>query len=140
VIPRAVLDSNVAISTLLFTGGWLAWMRPAWQQGRFLPLAGRETLDELLRVLGYPKFGLDADEIIVLLGDYVPWVEVLTMIEVPGRDLVAPDPDDQKFLDLAAAGSARYLVTGDAGLLTVPSSGPLEIVTPEAFRTLMAHT
>lgn len=58
IAPRVVLDSNVVLSALLFSRGRLAWIRAAWQGGRFVPLASKPTVEELIRVLGYPKFRL----------------------------------------------------------------------------------
>ena len=56
---RAVLDSNVVLSALVF-GRRLFWLRRAWASGAVTPIACRETVTELLRVLAYPKFRLDA--------------------------------------------------------------------------------
>lgn len=52
---RVVLDTNVMVSILLFRrelGKLAVW----WQEGRIVPVVTRETFDELLRVLRYPKF------------------------------------------------------------------------------------
>jgi putative PIN family toxin of toxin-antitoxin system len=110
-------------------------MRAAWRQGHFTPLASRSTLDELIRVLGYPKFRLDAGEVLALLEDYVPFSETVPQGPPAGAVPRAPDPDDQKFLDLAVAGRASFLVTGDAALRAVAPPPGLEIVTPQAFHT-----
>ncbi|MEO6623401.1 MAG: PIN domain-containing protein, partial [Nitrospirales bacterium] len=59
---RVVLDTNVVVSALLFRSGRLAWLREAWTSGRVVPVLGRETLAELMRVLAYPQFGLDAED------------------------------------------------------------------------------
>jgi len=137
---RVVLDSNVVLSALVFARGSLAWMRPAWRQGRFVPLAPRSTLEELIRVLGYPNFALDADEVMALLADYVPFTE--TVPDGPGAAAAvrAPDPEDQKFLDLAVVGRAAFLVTGDAALLGMTPPAGLEIVSPSVFHSkLGAH-
>lgn len=134
---RVVLDSNVVLSALLFSTGRLSWLRIAWQAGAILPLASRETLDELIRVLGYPKFRLDVAEITALLGDYVPFV---VTVAVPREGLgapSAPDPDDQKFLDLAMAGNAAWVVTGDRALLTVTLPEGKRVVSPGVLRELL---
>jgi len=132
---RVVLDSNVVLSALVFPRGSLAWMRSAWRQGRFVPLASRSTLEELIRVLGYPKFELDADEVMALLADYVPFTETVREPAAPGPVPEAPDADDQKFLDLAVAGRAALLVTGDAALLGVTPPAGLQIVNPSVFHS-----
>jgi predicted nucleic acid-binding protein len=56
--PRVVLDTNVVVSALVFGTGRLAEMRIAWQGERLLPLVSKATVEELLRVLAYPKFQL----------------------------------------------------------------------------------
>ena len=75
-VPRAVLDTNVVISALLFAGGGTARLRHAWQAGRLLPLLSTATAQELMRVLAYPKFKLTAADQQELLADYLPWAEV----------------------------------------------------------------
>ena len=138
--PRVVLDSNVVLSALLFPRGTLSWMRGAWRQGRFTPLTSRSTLDELIRALGYPKFQLDEDEVMALLEDYVPFTETVPEGPTAGAVPRAPDPDDQKFLDLALAGRASFLVTGHAALRTVASPAGLEIVSPQEFHAKLGLT
>jgi predicted nucleic acid-binding protein len=47
------------------------------------------------------------------------------------------DPHDRPFLELAVAGKANYLVTGDTDLLDLASGFARPIVTPAAFLDLM---
>jgi hypothetical protein len=54
---RAVFDTNVVVSALVF-GGRLRWLRAAWAAQAVTPVVCRETVTELLRVLAYPKFHL----------------------------------------------------------------------------------
>ena len=75
---RAVLDTNVLISALLFDQGLLGWVRPCWQSGRLAPVLAQPTLRELLRVLAYPKFCLDPSDRERLLEDLLPWCESWT--------------------------------------------------------------
>ena len=67
---RAVLDTNIVLSALLFASGRLAPIRLAWQRSAFSPLLSRATTEELVRTLGYPKFGLtltERDELLPVL-------------------------------------------------------------------------
>ncbi len=117
--PRVVLDTNVVLSALLFGGGPAARVRAGWQSGRFVPLASAATAQELVRVLGYPKFRLSAAEQTELLADFIPWVEV---VEIPTPTPQVPpcrDPLDLPFLHLAVTGKARALVSGDRDLLAL---------------------
>ena len=54
--PRVVLDTNCLVSALLFSKQPLAWLRHSWQNGDIIPLASKETVSELIRVLAYPKW------------------------------------------------------------------------------------
>ncbi len=120
--PRVVLDTNVVLSALLFGGGLVARIRAGWQAARFVPLASRATADELVRVLGYPKFGLAPAEQAELLSDYLPWVQVVHVPDPPPAVPACRDPYDVPFLQLAVAGKARALVSGDRALLALAGS------------------
>ena len=115
---RVVLDTNVLVSALLFEKGRLAWIRHGWQGGRFRPVLAQPTTLELLRVLGYPKFGLTPDEIERLLGELLPWSETWQNA-LASTEPLCRDPQDQVFLDLALGGRANALVSGDADLLAL---------------------
>lgn len=131
---RVVLDTNVLVSALLFRGGRLAWLREAWQRGRIVPLAARETVEELLRVLEYPKFRLTMEDRQELLADFLPFAEIVAPPKKPARLPVCRDPDDVMFLQAAVAGNADALVTGDSDLLALSGQTGLAILTPEALR------
>ena len=132
--PRVVLDTSAVISALVFGAGPAARLRRAWQAGRFVPLASTETAGELVRVLAYPKFKLTADEQHELLADYVPWVEVVRMPDLPPRVPACRDPFDLPFLRLAVAGKAHALVSGDRDLLALAGTpGLCPVLGVDAF-------
>lgn len=91
-----------------------------------------ETLDELRRVLAYPEFRLDAAAQAGLLARYRA---LSRLTDTPACNLNLPrcsDPDDQMFLELAAAVAADFLVSKDKALLKLKGRiGPgFRIVTP----------
>jgi len=131
VTRRVVLDTNVVLSALLFTAGRLAWMRHAWQRQQLQPLICKETVNELLRVLAYPKFRLAAREQRDLLADFLPHADVVEL-PTPWPDLPAcRDKKDQVFLVLAHVAKADALVTGDADILAMRDAFPGLIVAPD---------
>jgi uncharacterized protein len=137
-VPRVVLDTNVVLSALVFARAATAPLRAGWQAGRFRPLASTDTVRELVRVLAYPKFRLDAQEQQELLADYLPWTEVVTVPVPPPKVPACRDPHDLPFLHLAVAGGADALVTGAADLLALVQPGSkarprLRILTVQAF-------
>lgn len=137
---RVVFDTNVVVSALLFSRGRLAWLRDVWRDARAVPLVSRPTAAELLRVLGYPKFGLTAAEQESLLMDYLPFAEV---VAPPARKPLLPpcrDPHDQPFLELVVAAGANALISGDADLLSLTSCGVVPIIAPEALRQMLGES
>lgn len=91
------------------------------------------TVQELIRVLTYPKFRLSADERHELLADYLPHA---TSVRVPNPSPAVPacrDPFDLPFLYLVTAGNAAGLVTGDNDLLALAGQTRFAIVASAAF-------
>jgi len=131
--PRAVLDTNVVLSALLFARGRLARLRLAWQQPGFQPLASTATTQELVRTLTYPKFKLTAEDQRELLADYLPYcTPIATPAKAPRRP-PCRDPFDVPFVQLAITGNADFLVTGDKDLLSLTRRIRCPIVTAEEF-------
>ncbi|MBW3578590.1 MAG: putative toxin-antitoxin system toxin component, PIN family [Actinobacteria bacterium] len=112
-MTRAVLHTNTWVSGLGWSGppGDVVEAAPA---GRFEVVTSPALLDELRRVLAYPKLGEmfgDVDEVIELIALASRVVRpTLTL------DLVR-DADDNRVLEAAITGSADVIVTGDANLL-----------------------
>jgi uncharacterized protein len=134
---RIVLDTNIVVSALLFNTGRLAWVRQAWQRQQLQPLVCRDTVDELLRVLAYPKFKLSAEEQNNLLRDFLPFAEVI-MLPTPWPDVpICRDENDQVFLVLAHVGEANALVSGDRDILAMREIFPGWILTAEELAVQM---
>lgn len=129
---RVVFDTTVVVSALLFPAGRLAWLREHWRSGGCLPIASRATIDELVRVLRYPKFQLSNHDERELLGDYLPFCELVERTKK--SPLVCRDPHDQPFLDLAQTANAEVLVTGDRDLLALVRKAKFAIETAEEYR------
>jgi putative PIN family toxin of toxin-antitoxin system len=132
-VPRAVLDTNVVLSALLFAQGRLARLRLAWQQTGFHPLVSTVTTRELMRALTYPKFKLTAEDQQELLADYLPYCTPVSMPAKPPKTPLCRDPHDVPFLQLAVVGKADFLVTGDKDLLSLPGKIRCPIVTADVF-------
>jgi putative PIN family toxin of toxin-antitoxin system len=132
---RVVFDTNTVLSAILFPQGRLTWIKDLWMARDVVPLVSRETSEELIRVLAYPKFALDEEEIGVLLGSYLPYVEGVNVgSNIPKNIPLCRDPEDQKFLLLAAKGKVEVLVSGDRALLELAGQTPFEIENPARFR------
>jgi putative PIN family toxin of toxin-antitoxin system len=131
--PRVVIDTNLVLSALVFAGGRLAPLRLAWQDQRVLPMVSRATAAELIRALAYPKFKLAAPEQEELLGDYLPYCKTVAIPVPPPATPSWRDAFDVPFLELALAGKADALVTGDKDLLSLDGKLVCAILTAEEF-------
>ena len=133
---KLILDTNVWLDWLLFDDPSLAALKAAVAEGRaeiFIDAAGEA---ELARVLAYDlgKRSIDAERQAACLAECLCIAKRFE--EVPGFDKAAlprcADPDDQVFLEAAAAARADYLVTKDRELLDLASRKlPFGIVRPE---------
>ena len=65
---------------------------------------------------------------------FVQWVITTgEMVAVEQVAAVSRDPKDDKFLAVAVAGRADYLISGDKDLLVLEKVGSVPIVSPAAF-------
>ena len=128
---RFVFDTNVLVSALAFPG---STPRRAFDlaAGRGAILASDETLLELYRTLRRPKlaryFSRAEQEIFL-----ATFARDAILVEVTERLTLCRDPRDDRFLELAAAGHASHLVSGDRDLLTLDRFRRTRIVTPAAL-------
>ena len=128
---RAVLNTNVVISALLFRGE-LSRLHMLWKNKAFTIAATREIVEEYLKVLAYPKFNLTEKEIRdIIQEELLPYIKSVTVaVKLKG---VCIDPDDDKFLACAEAAKADVIVSGDTHLLSLKKYKGCPIITAEKF-------
>ena len=131
--PRVVIDTNLVLSALVFAQGRVTPLRLAWQNQQIQPLVSKTTAAELIRVLQYPKFKLSADDQQELLADYLPYCQTIVIPEPPPVTPECRDQFDVPFLQLALAGEAHALITGDQDLLCLADNFTCPILTAEQF-------
>ena len=130
---KVVLDTNVMVSALLKRDSIPARILTAVWDGQLQLLSSAPLLEELLRVLNYPKIrkrllaaSIEIDQFLELLPFFVTEV-----VPDDGSALMPRDPADRMVLATLIAGSADWLVTGDEDLLALADQFP--ILTPTAF-------
>ncbi|WP_322033378.1 putative toxin-antitoxin system toxin component, PIN family [Paraburkholderia sp. J76] len=135
-----VLDSNVWLDILVFDDPHTRPIREALERGAIRALIDERCRAELAYVLDYPQFagrGVEkADALATLSG----LVALLELPELPADARPLPqcrDRDDQKFLELARASGAQWLVSKDRAVLKlarrVARDFGFRIATPDAF-------
>jgi uncharacterized protein len=111
-----VLDTNAVLDWLVFGDPGMARLAEALAAGSVQWIASAAMRDEFDHVLGrglVAARSANADRI----ADH--WQRLCRRADVPAElsALRCTDPDDQKFIDLALAAGARWLVTRDKALL-----------------------
>lgn len=135
---RIVFDTTTVVSALVFTSGRLAWLRAHWLNADCIPLASRDSVAELVRILQHRKFHLTAEEQRELLADYLPFCEIVEVTRKCG--VLCRDVKDQMFLDLAHSAKADLLVSGDRDLLVLAGQTRFPIESPEEYRRRAGST
>ena len=116
---QVVLDTNVWIDWLLFNDASAAPLKAAQRDGSIRIAIDEACLGELDAVLAYPEFRIDEAQ----RNAYLAQVHRCTVRHFGtsnARPAILPlctDPDDQKFLALAHAAPADWLLTRDKALL-----------------------
>lgn len=117
---RAVLDSNVWIDILVFDDPITRPIRAALEAGTLEALIDSRCLKELTYVLDYPQFvrlAVNKAEALETVGRLSQLVEPEALPEDAPLLPKCRDRDDQKFLELAHAVKADWLVSKDRALL-----------------------
>jgi uncharacterized protein len=107
---RIVLDTNVLVSGLLSPHGPPGRLVDMTASGTLRILVDDRILREYAEVLTRPRFGFDRAAVLAL-------VELLAgageHVDASSAVVSLPDPDDAPFLEVAIAGYADALVTGN---------------------------
>lgn len=128
---RIVLDTNVLVSLLVFCDPRYAAIWSAWLGGGLTVISDTDVAVELARVLEYPQFAARCDS-----ASAYETYRCHVQMQGPHAPIRLPrcrDEDDQKFLLLAAAGTADVLVTDDKALLRLRRKLRFAIERPAAF-------
>lgn len=127
---RVVFDTNVLISAL----GRDAKPEACLEQVLHDQVEGYISpaiLDELTRVMEYPRFEFTDDEkqsfLELILASFHLVAPAISL------DVIAADPDDDKILECAIASNADYIVSGDSHLQELGSYRTVDIVNPAEF-------
>ena len=127
---KVVLDTNVLVSGILFTGPPHQILL-AWSEGRFELVFTSDIHEEYRRVAAelqqqFPRVDLAAALDLVLVNAHA-----FPPAALDGR--ICTDPDDDKFLACALASGAGTIVSGDKHLLSVSGYRGIEVLRPRAF-------
>ncbi len=135
---RAVVDTNIFVSALIRPNGKPGLIIQNLRDGNFTLLYSDVLLNEWLDVLSCPriqnKYHITYEDIqtvlmlILLRGEAVKSNRQITTCR---------DPKDNQFLEIAVAGQADVIVSGDKDLLVLDPFENIPIVTPYKFLVML---
>ncbi len=130
---KVILDTNVLVSSILF-GGEFQKILDSLKANKFSLIFSKDTFQEFVKVLHYPKFKLTEEEIESIIAFYVlPYSKIIDDITIKLNEDVCRDKHDIKFLELVLSAKADYLITGDKDILEIKNNFKFKILTPKEF-------
>jgi putative PIN family toxin of toxin-antitoxin system len=135
---RAVVDTNILVRAVIRPQGTVGPVLLRLRQGEYTLLYAWASLEELIDVLNRPrirdKYHLTDQDIQTVVGLLLVRGEGVTPAE---RVTACRDPKDDKFLEIAVAGEADVIVSGDQDLLVLHPFAGIPIVPPNAFLRML---
>ncbi len=127
---RIVLDTNVLVSGLLTPFGTSGEIVRMVSSGQLVLCFDARILSEYHEVLHRPRFKFNEEKVVSLLDYMQHYGQVF-----PGKPLTKslPDPDDAPFLEVAVAGKAECLVTGNLAHFPVTHRQGVNVLSPTQF-------
>lgn len=132
---RAVLDTNIWVAGIRWRGRPYR-IRKFAEQRAFTSVLSLAILAEITRVLR-EYFGLSDEEAYewhCRIGENSELVA-----PVHPLDAVSDDPDDNKFVECAVEGGAKYIVSRDNDLLRLGQYDSVQIVDDAEFIDVLTH-
>ncbi len=136
---RIVLDANIYVSSLISTLGNPSKIIERWEQGDFEVMVTQDILDEVGRVLRYPRIVKRHKKDEKKIQRYLKLLSRQTTIvkSTERLSVVKDDESDNRYIECAVAGRANYIISGDNHLLSVGEYKGIVILSPAAFIGLL---
>ncbi len=140
-VPRIVLDTNVCLDLFLFNDPQCVHLMAGLRHGSVQAITRDDCRDEWRRVLHYPQLPVDDVTRPAVSAAFDALVQHLAPLESTTQDdALLPrcaDADDQKFLELALAANASWLISKDKELLKLDrrsrAAGLFPILLPQQW-------
>ena len=125
-----MLDTNVFISGIFFTGPPYQILQ-AWRDGRVQLLVSPSILDEYQRIGAELALQFRDVDLKAFLDLLIVQAEIVLAPSLP--PVIRDDPSEDKFLEVAVAGKASYIISGDKHLLSLSEFQGIQILKPRDF-------
>lgn len=123
-------------------GGLPAWIVEAAEDGRISVMVSEEIVEEIGRILSYPRLreiyegaGVSREELTGAV------LRIGRLVEVKRRiSMIREDPADDKFLECASDGGADFVVSGDEHLLRIQRYQRIRTLSVRQFLELIGES
>ncbi|TVO57870.1 putative toxin-antitoxin system toxin component, PIN family [Denitromonas halophila] len=143
-MTATVLDTNTIMALWFFNDPALTTLRDWIAAGHTRLLTRDDALEELRRVLAYRQFACPPERQAEILARYRTQAVCVPAADTPAELPRCRDADDQKFLEIAHDGEARWLLTRDKALLRSGRHRLMRdrcrVITPEAWQKAFADS
>lgn len=137
-MTRSVIDTNILVRAAITPFGAIAPIIVRLREGKFTLIYSQSLLGELIETLERPRIQRKYDipeesnkNFVAILIQYGERVE-------PDRKVdVCRDPDDNHVIEVALAGKAELVVTGDEDLLVLQQFETVKFITPGEFLAIL---
>lgn len=136
---KAVIDTNVVISSFLSPKGIRAKIIKAWQDQQFELVISEDIMAEYEKALNYPEVSsrhkMNSDQVSRVINNLRSFATVIK----PKKKLavIKDDPEDDKFLECASEAGAEYIISADPHLLSLEYYKGIQILSPSEFLSVI---
>ena len=128
-VEKVVVDTNIFISAFGWGGNPLKIIE-LFEKGELRNCTSEDIIRELFLAVSYSKLGFPQ----VIQTEILEFVLAYSDIYEPREHVaISPDPEDNKFIECALSANAKFIITGDKGLLSIKQFRGIKIVTPECY-------
>jgi len=132
---KAVFDTNILVSAWFWEGNESKLMESV-EEGFIHGYSSKQLIEELCRILGYPKFNLSQDEVESIRSYYLLLFRIVSPMQAV--NIMLEDPSDNMVLECALEAEAEYIVSGDHHLLNVGEFRGVKIVTAAELLNILS--
>jgi len=128
-VEKVVVDTNIFISAFGW-GGQPLKIIELLEKGKLRNCTSEDIIRELFSAISYSKLGFPQ----IIQTEILEFVLAYSDIYDPKERIgISPDPEDNKFIECALSAKAKFIITGDKGLLSIKQFRGVKIITPEDF-------
>ena len=133
--PKAVFDTNILVSAWFWEGNESKLIESV-EEGFIHGYSSKQLIEELCRILRYPKFNLSQDWVESIRSYYLLLFKIVSPMQAV--NIMLEDPSDNMVLECALEAEADYIVSGDHHLLNVGEFRGVKIVTAAKLLNILS--